>query len=172
MENGTRRLVEWFSAQFRRVGVNAYVCGIDTVAGSVEVSFGDARWTTAINDARHYLLALADDSDEDAFRSAMDRAANDTDQAEEGKAGTITTRIERWQNGIWSTSSVSTTATDDDPCRDHEADLSCGGMPSEYVYEALECGWEARDDGAEQVEVELLDANHDQYLFRLSRVSR
>jgi hypothetical protein len=82
----------------------------------------------------------------------------------------ITTRVERWANGCWSSCSVSTTATEDDPLRDHGANLTSGTISSEDVYDALEQSWAGRDDRDTEVEVELLDANHDQHLFRLRRV--
>jgi hypothetical protein len=65
---------------------------------------------------------------------------------------------------------VSTTATDGDPCRDHEADLGFGSVSSNRVYRELEALWGLQFDGETDVEVEILDENHDQHLFRLSRV--
>jgi hypothetical protein len=83
---------------------------------------------------------------------------------------TITTRIEIWRDGCWQSCSVSTTAVEEDPCRDHGADLSIGSIASETVYEALEQSWATRDEGDNEVEVEILDENHDQHLWRLRRV--
>jgi hypothetical protein len=76
----------------------------------------------------------------------------------------ITTRIEKWQDGCWSTCSVSTTATENDPCRDHEADF---GVLGDDVYGELEYLWAARDDGDTEVDVEFLDEHKDQHLYRL-----
>ena len=82
---------------------------------------------------------------------------------------TITTRIEIWRDGCWQQCSVSQTAMDDDPCRDHEADLGVSNISSRVVYESLEQSWEMRDEGDDEVEVEILDENHDQHLWRLRR---
>lgn len=81
----------------------------------------------------------------------------------------ITTRIEVWRDGCWQQCSVSTTATEGDPCRDHEADLSVAGISSEDVYQGLEQQWEDRDDGTHEVDLEILDEHHDQHLWRLRR---
>lgn len=76
MDTKTRKLVEWFDAQFKRLGVDnvVFVHAIDIVAGSVEIDYGDARWTLAINDAQHTLLGLSDDADETVFVATMDAA--------------------------------------------------------------------------------------------------
>jgi hypothetical protein len=77
----------------------------------------------------------------------------------------ITTRIEKWQAGGWQSCSVSTTATDNDPCRDHEADLD------PQIYDELEYWWRMRDNGDDEVEMEILDENKDQRLYRLRQIS-
>jgi hypothetical protein len=70
---------------------------------------------------------------------------------------TITTRIETSNdNGLtWETASVSTTATENDPLRDHEADL----MPC--VFGQLVFAWACSEEHSVDIEV-------DDVLYRLS----
>jgi len=73
----------------------------------------------------------------------------------------IATRIEKWAKGVecWQTCSTSSTATMDDPCRDHEADIGVD------VYTALEEAWQAAERGCYEVD----EVHVDGTTYRLTR---